>query len=1029
MAKQQFLAACAFSALALASASPAVAQVAGDTGAQGAPAQAVTQEPIEQRTLDDATVREIVVTGSLIAGTREDSALPVDVFSSAELTAEGQTSPLDFIKDIPAVGAVLGDSNQFSTAAQGLGGVGSINLRGLGSTRTLVLLNSRRTIVSPGDGVVDTNLLPIFALERIELLKDGAAVTYGSDAVAGVANFITRSRFDGVEVQGDWRFIKDSDGDYTGSILVGKNLNEDVNLLGGFGYRHRSPLAANDRDFSNLPYAINPAGYSQIATPATYFIATKPGTNGAIRNNPALAVRPTTLAATPFLDRGCPELGGTVLPASIGSPVPACYYQYTDYNNLVEKQDFYQAFGQLNVRLSDRTRFHLDVLWARSRTDTKLSPSYASTSAPAGPGTQFNFFVPASNPGFAAFRQQVGLPATVTVAGLGTIPVPGVSTLLFRPFALGGNPLTEFPFGNDSYSKNNSWRVSGGFDHELSDSLNASLFATYVNATSDSLVPDVIGTRLQDALSGFGGPGCDVVNGTAGTGGCQYFNPFSNSIAGNPVLGVANPFYTGPATSNLAGNSNDPALIRWLFGNTGTLQEEQQVVVDGVISGGTGIDFGGGEVKFGIGAQYRSSRFTSRPRNDEGLGLNDRTITPCSIVGFRGCNVQTGPFVFLGQSTRVNVSQGVYAVFGEVQVPITSRLELTGAVRFEDYGEPVGSTLDPKASIRWQPLDWLTLRGSVTTTFRAPLAGQVAATSVTALQTIEVASSNFRSVDVLGNPTNLGPESAFTYNIGAVVKTGGFNLQVDYFSFDFDGRISATPANPIARAVVPTVNGLANCASPLASSVVFQNGCVQGVTRGNDISRVITQFVNGPTTKTSGLDVEVDYTFDFGEPKLTFGAAFTKIFKYEVGDFELNGVTILPAYSALGFSNYFRDPGTVSEWKGNAFANLNWSGLNARYVFRYASGVDDDRCVGVPAPCLATVAGGTDFGRKIKDFTQSDVTILYDLPFEFAAIQLQASVENLFDQAPSAARLELGYDPFFGNPIGRAIRVGARVRF
>jgi len=1022
LTKQQLLSACAFSALAF-GAAPARAQVETQNNTDSVEQQAVTPAPVEQE------AGEVVVTGSLIRGTPEDTALPVDVFSSEDLTAEGQTSPLDFIKDIPAVGAVLGDSNQFSTSAQGLGGVGSINLRGLGSTRTLVLLNGRRTIVSPGDGVVDTNLLPIFALQRIELLKDGAAVTYGSDAVAGVANFITRDRFNGVEAQGDYRFIKDTDGDYTGSILVGKNLGDDVNLLGGFGYRHRSPLAAFDRDFSNLPYAINPAGYSQIATPSTFFIATKPGVNGAIRNNPAFAVRPTTLAATPYLDRGCPEMGGTVLPVSATSAAPACYWQYTDYNNLVERQDFYQAFGQLSVDLSDRTKFHVDVLWARSKTNVEQSPSYASTSAPAGPGTQFNFFVPRSNPGFATFAQQVGLPATVTVPGLGTIPVPGVSTLLFRPFALSGNPLTDFPYGNDGQAKNNSYRISGGFDQELGGSLRASLFATYIQGTSASRTPDLIGTRIQDALSGFGGPSCNLATGSPGVGGCLYYNPFSNSQAGNPVTGQANPFYAGPATSDLTSNTNDPELIRYLFANTGTRQREQQVVVDGSISGGTGLDLGGGEIAIGIGAQYRSSNFTSRPRNDEGLNFNDRDLFPCAIPGQTNCAVRTGPYVFQGQSNRVAVSQDVYAVFGEIQVPITERLQVTGALRFEDYGQPVGSTLDPKGSIRWEPLDWLVLRGSVSTTFRAPLAGQVANSSVTALQTIEVASSNFRSVDVFGNPNNLGPESAFTFNVGGVIKTGGLNLQVDYFSFDFDGRIGATPANPIARAVVPTVNGLANCASPLASLVVFQGGCQQGVSRGNDISRVVTQFVNGPTTKTSGIDVEVDYTFPIGAARMSVGGALTRTLEYDVSEFVLNGVTILQAYSALGFSNYFRDPGTVSKWRGNAFANINLDKFNARYVFRYTSGVRDDRCVGVAAPCLPTVAGGTDFGRNVDEFMQHDLTALYTLPFQFADIQLQGSVENIFNRAPSGARLELGYDPFFGNPLLRTFRLGARVRF
>jgi iron complex outermembrane recepter protein len=1032
MAKHQFMSACAFAVLALALGTPAAAQVPSGSDEQ---ARGGGNEPGTQTTNiqgdEPGNNQDIVVTGTLIRGTARDTALPVDVFTSEQLQSEGQNNPVDFIKDIPAVGAVLGDSNQFSTAAQGAGaGVGSINLRGLGSQRTLVLLNGRRTIISPGDGIVDTNLLPIFAFDRIELLKDGAAVTYGSDAVAGVANFFTRRRFDGVEIQGDYRFIQDSDGDYTGSILAGKNLGDNVNILGGFGYRHRSPLAAFNRDFSNQPYAVNPAGYSQIGNPATYFIATKPGTNGAIRNNPALAVRPTVLSSTPYLDRGCAELGGTQLPVAIGSPVPACYYQYTDYNNLVEQQDFYQAYGQLEARLSDNLRFHLDGLWARSRTTVALSPAYASTSAPAGPGTQFNFFVPASNPGFATFRQQVGLPNTVTVPGLGTIPVPGVAVLLNRPFALGGNPLQGFPFGNQGEGVNNSFRISGGFDYEINDDLSASLYGTFINATQQGFTPDVIGVRYQNALSGLGGPNCDVVNGTPGVGGCQYFNPFSNAIPGNPVTGQVNPFYTGPATTQLNQNNNDPNLIRWLFGRTGTYQRETQTVIDALISGGTGIELGGGEVKFGIGAQYRSSFFKSRPRDDEGLGLNDRNISPCAIPGTFNCAVQTGPYVFLGQSQLTSVGQNVYAVFGEVLVPITDRLELTGAIRFEDYGQPIGSTIDPKLSVRFKPTDWLVLRGSIQTTFRAPLGNQVGNTSVTALQTIEVASSNFRSVDVLGNPTNLGPESALTYNLGFVVDAGPFNLEVDYWNFDFEGRIGTTPANPIARAVVPTVNGFANCASPVASLVVFQGGCVQGVTRGNDISRVITQWVNGPTTKTSGLDVAADYSFRFGaDARLTFGVNLTKIFTYDVGAFVVNGVTVLQPYSALGLTNYFRDPGSVPEWRGNAFANLNWGGFNARYVFRYSSAIDDDRCVGVAAPCLPTVAGGTDFGRRVPQSVQSDLNFLYDLPFEFADIQLQASVDNLFDQAPPVARLELGYDPFFGNPIGRAIRLGARVRF
>lgn len=143
----------------------------------------------------------IVVTGTYLGGQKENGALPVDVFNAEELENRGVDSPLDFIKQLPSVGPVLGDSNQYT--AGGSQGVGSINLRSLGRERTLVLFNGRRWASEPGDGAGDTNLIPMFALERVEVLKDGAATTYGSDAIAGVANFVTKRNFEGVEVSGD----------------------------------------------------------------------------------------------------------------------------------------------------------------------------------------------------------------------------------------------------------------------------------------------------------------------------------------------------------------------------------------------------------------------------------------------------------------------------------------------------------------------------------------------------------------------------------------------------------------------------------------------------------------------------------------------------------------------------------------------------------------------------------------------------------------------------------------------------------
>ncbi|MFM8939527.1 MAG: TonB-dependent receptor plug domain-containing protein, partial [Phenylobacterium sp.] len=154
------------------------------------------------------TVEEVVVTGSFIVGTPKDTAIPVAVLNQEDLEKRGSPSILDILKTLPISGPVLGDSNQFSPNAQGRNGGGTINIRGLGAQRTLVLLNGKRFAAY----TADTNLLPESAIGRVEVLKDGAAATYGSDAIGGVANFITRKNFSGLEVGGDYRYVPGSDG-------------------------------------------------------------------------------------------------------------------------------------------------------------------------------------------------------------------------------------------------------------------------------------------------------------------------------------------------------------------------------------------------------------------------------------------------------------------------------------------------------------------------------------------------------------------------------------------------------------------------------------------------------------------------------------------------------------------------------------------------------------------------------------------------------------------------------------------------
>src|SRR5690606_38609981 len=179
----------------------------------------------------DAEVEEVVVTGSFIAGTPENAALPVDVIGTQELEQRGSPSMVQLIKTIPSSGSVIGENNRFG----GGNGAATVNLRSLNSAatgpRTLVLFNGRRVATSTrAIGSVDINMLPQSAIARVEVLKDGAAATYGSDAIAGVVNFITRKSFDGLELTGQYQAIDGSDGDWELGAVWGWQ-GDRVNLL------------------------------------------------------------------------------------------------------------------------------------------------------------------------------------------------------------------------------------------------------------------------------------------------------------------------------------------------------------------------------------------------------------------------------------------------------------------------------------------------------------------------------------------------------------------------------------------------------------------------------------------------------------------------------------------------------------------------------------------------------------------------------------------------------------------------------
>ena len=973
--------------------------------------QSLPATPAAAGTSDGA---DIIVTGSLIRGAREDNALPVDVIGREELERQGSPTLVDLLKALPGSNGILGESNQFDGRSSGAEGSGSVNLRGLGAERTLVLLNGRRIASNPvaagGSGIVDTNTIPVAAIGRIEVLKDGAAATYGSDAIGGVVNFITRDDLKGLELGADYRFVAGSDDDYSLRAVYGWQ-KDGIKLLLAAGHQHRSELSTRARDFFRDSYAQNPeGGYTAGGNPGSFLSS----------------------AGTLFRDPGCADLGGT--PGFSGT-TPVCYNRYIDYDNLVETENRYQLFGSASVKVNDSAELYVDGMY--SHTDVpeyNTSPSYIILASPSAdaqqsglPGfLQGRYYVPRTNPGLVDFAaRNPGLAASVANGAAVLAPAA-------RPLLLGGNPLFDNG-GAEAQRRYDAYRISGGVRGEFGASgISYDFGLTYSQEKVFFTNFDTLANRYALALRGFGGPNCDTqpnaagIQGpgggaaVAGANGCQYFNPFASAIQSNAITGQVNPNFNPALT-----NSNE--LISWFFQERQTRQKSQLFVADALVSGSTGIKLPGGTIKFALGGQYRKDYYDARFSD-----LNNELVNPCiSSPDFfnNSCTgaQRNGPFVFLGTATPKSLTNDVYAGFAELRLPVFERLNFQLAARYESYGGQVGSTFNPKIAGKWQVVDGIAIRGSAGTTFRGPPTTQlIDGNSATALSSIL---GSFRAVDVFGNPA-LSPEKANTYNAGLLVNFGGFRGSIDYYRFDFKDAIVAEPVSGIVNAVFPNgATGTNNCANPALAALVNRFTFIGACSAAN-ISRLRTQYVNGADINTSGIDVVADYDIDdvFGG-RLGLGVNATYVIEYKTGAQLVEGVSVAPGFEAAGFLNYQTTAFPIPQIKGQGYVEYTNGPHNLRVSVNYVDGYTDQR-TGPFATNAFRNADGSFFtntdGKEIGSYTTIDATYRVKLPIGAA---LTFSVDNVFDKAPPFARLDLSYDPFTADALGRTFKLGVSGAF
>ena len=1032
MLKTKLLAACACSVLALGIAMPASAQTAAPT-------------VLPQDDQADSSAPDIIVTGSLIRGTREDGLTPVDVIGADDLSRQGSPSGIDLLKNLPVSNGVIGDANQFDARSQGAEGVASVNLRGLGPQRTLVLLNGKR-VVSAGTGVpvVDINLIPQQSIGRIEILKDGAAATYGSDAIAGVVNFITRSNQEGFQAQGDYRYIRGSSGDYTGALSYG-HTGDGFQVFASFGYQHRSELRTTDRDFAVQPFANNPqGGFSGGGSPGNFDF------NGPLVGGSAFST-----------DLGCTSLGG--FRSLAGSTTDRCATNFGQFDNLIEPEDRYQAYVEGKFDLASNVSFKVTALYGSSSTRITTSPSYLPTLPPSGnaangfnnlvsaAGAPVNGLSPALPPnsaGLGLFVIPSYAPSVLDYCSLfgaaaGCVPGQPVSAfpVLFRPFMLGGNPLFTQP-GNDrnsafSQRQSQSVRFTAELSWAVTSDLNLDTGFTFSEYERGIEGTDTFGDLFQNALAGFGGPNCAFastasraglsaaqVAALAGTNGCTFFNPFSTGISRNPVTGATNSNFAGtraPTGFSLApgaGLINDLPTIDNFFRTTRSDTTTRLFVGDIVLSGKTGIELPGGALAFAVGGQYRSDSYKIRYNADANLAVNPCPGTPLNPAAT--CAQQTGALGFLGTNLNRTTSSDVYAIFGELRAPVTETVDLQFSARYENYGGAIGSTFNPQGRARWQVTPWLAIRGGAGTTFRGPPAvsqdGQV-----TSLQVIGTA---FRAIDIRGNP-NLAPERALTYGGGVIVNAGPFSGSVDYFRYDLSGPQEAEPVAGIVNALFGAT-GAANCNNPAFAALQARfTFTAAGCGIGN-VQRLTTNIINSADVSTSGIDFQGQVKFDVSDANMLLGVNGTYVIDYRTQDITVAGVVVQPRFDGVGQLNFQTSAYPLPRVKGNVFLQGDLGIHNVRLQYNYIDGYTDQRTA-IFLPNTAALAGATVAGGKnIGSFGTLDFTYRINLPTNTV---ITLSAQNLFNKAPPFARLDFNYDPFTASPLGFNARFGITQKF
>jgi outer membrane receptor protein involved in Fe transport len=968
---------------------------------------------------DDATAsqtsQDVVVTGSRLARPDIESAAPVAVVGAEEIALQAGSANIEnVLNDLPQVTATTS-----STSNNPGNGVATVNLRALGPSRTLTLVDGKRYVSYDVTQQIDLNTIPAALVERIDVVTGGRSAVYGSDAIAGVVNFILKKNFQGLDLQSQYNVTERGDGQiFDVNATIGANVEDGRgNATVHVGYLKRSGTFAGARSFG-----IN-ALTNQAGNPPTII-------NGGSGFVPQTRLVQAGIGALLGLGAGNDSVDFNP-DGSLGPYLPTDAYNFSPINYIQVPQERFLISAQAHYEINEAIVPYISAQFINNRVTQELAPTPIGNTVAFGQSangvlgpltiqTNSPFLAPSVRAAFIA------LDAAETNAATRNNGYILATSFASRTLALG-------PRRNDD--DRNAYRIMAGLRGDLGGSW--SYDGSYMYAR----------TRNSQRQSG----NVSLSNFLAATNNA-FRNPTTGAISPFPFAGVTNggELVCADATARASGcvpanifglNNISPAAINYLGIGATNLQEYTTEHAIFALTNSRLFDFGTGPVGLAVGGEWRSEAGRITP---------DTFLASGNVAGFNP-----------GQPTAGSYS--VKEAFAEVNVPLANdtfvhRAEVNFAGRVSDYSNAPGTVYTYAINGVFAPVRDLTLRGQYSRAIRGPSVNELflgntvsAAVNIDGCAVAAAAPGGALNAfciaqgvpaSVLANPTqraqlgdptivapttflggnpNLKEETATTWTVGGVFAPTflpGFTATVDYYNIEIEDYISR----------VGTANIGAACFEQQLQqfcSLLTRNSLGQ-------LQSISDRNANSGGLKTTGIDVGVNYTYRpgslFGIEGGSIGFSFqgSRLLTYDYTP--VLGLNIVR--ECAGRYGLFCTPAAAAnvagvplpKWRHSARLSLGTETVRASLQWRYLGSVRDSQDAVIYAV------------ERLPERNYFDLTLGFSPADMF---DLNVGVTNLLDEQPpllpssqnGGAGEQTNTFPSVYDVIGRAFFVSTRLRF